>query len=252
MALKKIDGSQVRVDRLVATIFGQPNVGKTSLGLTARNPLLLDFDRGSHRAQNRSGKVVVTVDSWADVKDMAYDDVEGHDTIVVDTASKCLDAIVADIIKHQPKLALSGSLTLPGWGALGTRFRAWLNMLRSYGKDVVLLSQVKEETKKEETSYRLSVQGSSRSEITENSDIMGLYMAERGKRRLSFKLGSDRHTKNVGRGLDDYLLDRADNEPQPGILAEIIDTAKALINEAAQDKAAASEGMQRLRGHLES
>ena len=34
-------------------IYGDPGIGKTTLANTAPNPLVLDFDRGSHRASHR-------------------------------------------------------------------------------------------------------------------------------------------------------------------------------------------------------
>lgn len=45
MALRIISANEpMKVDQLVVTIYGQPGVGKTSLGFTAESPLLLDFD----------------------------------------------------------------------------------------------------------------------------------------------------------------------------------------------------------------
>jgi replication-associated recombination protein RarA len=35
---------------MVALIYGDPGIGKTTLANTAPNPLLLDFDRGAHRS----------------------------------------------------------------------------------------------------------------------------------------------------------------------------------------------------------
>ena len=234
MAIQFVDGADVYIEHIVATIFGQTNIGKTSLAMTASQPVLFDFDRGSHRAQNRAGKMVKQVTKWEDIEGLEESDVAEFDTIIVDTVGKCLDALAQSIIKKNAKMGNSGALTLQGWGALGAQFRNWLSMLRGYGKDVVLISQLKEEMKNEDTVYRLAVQGQSRGEITENSDIMGFYHADKdGKRILSFDLGGDRHTKNVGKGLPDYMLSRREHEPEPGKMAEIITRAKEYMNAAA-------------------
>ena len=55
----------VLVERLNLCLYGDPGVGKTTLGFTAENPLLLDFDEGKHRAANR--RDAVPVSSWSDV-----------------------------------------------------------------------------------------------------------------------------------------------------------------------------------------
>ena len=253
MAIEIIDGADVAVANIVATIFGPPNIGKTSLACTARDVVIFDFDRGLHRAQNRSGKDVIIVPNWEKINSLIESDVAKYSTIVVDTAGTCLDVLATYIMKKNDRLGSGGSLTIQGWGVLGNHFKGWLNMLRSYGKDVVLISQLREEVRKEETVYRLEVPGQSRNRITENSDIMGFYSANRaGERILSFALGGDRHTKNVGRGLPDYNLTRRDNEPEPGKMAEIIDLAKELINEAAQSTVKKRDHLMQLQVYFEA
>ena len=69
MPLQIVDAGQVRVENTVVTLYGPPNVGKTSLALTASKPLLLDFDDGLQRAvaSARQGKAAVRVHTWADI-----------------------------------------------------------------------------------------------------------------------------------------------------------------------------------------
>src|SRR5690606_38238567 len=51
MALKITKASDpLTVEQLIVCIYGPPGLGKTTLGFSARKPLLLDFDRGAHRA----------------------------------------------------------------------------------------------------------------------------------------------------------------------------------------------------------
>ena len=51
MSLKIVQPSEpLPVDNLVLTLYSAPGWGKTSLACTADKPLLLDADKGSHRA----------------------------------------------------------------------------------------------------------------------------------------------------------------------------------------------------------
>ena len=53
----------IPVERLNVVVYAQPGIGKTSLAFTADAPLLLDFDKGAHRAANR--KDIVRAERWA-------------------------------------------------------------------------------------------------------------------------------------------------------------------------------------------
>lgn len=195
MALKIIPASEpITVEQLVVTIYGQPGVGKTSLGFTAEAPLLLDFDRGAYRAMGR--KDAVNVSSWSEVADIEASDLEGYRTIVVDTAGRALDALAADILRREPKLGRGGALTQQGWGRLKSEFTSWLTLLRSFGLDVVLIAHGTEKTDGDETIVRLDVAGGSKDEIYKSADLMGRLFIRGGKRMISFDPTDTAYGKN--------------------------------------------------------
>ena len=104
------------VDRINLCIYGAPGIGKTSLGFTAENPLLLDADEGAYRAANRKDSVVVK--KWADMASIQKSDLDPYSTVIVDTAGRTLDKLSADIIEGNPKMGRGGALTLQGFGEL--------------------------------------------------------------------------------------------------------------------------------------
>src|SRR5688572_32798552 len=82
--LKIIKGSEpVSVEQITLCIYSPPGVGKTSLGFTATDALLLDFDSGSYRSKNRGD--AVPIKTWGDIATIAADDLAGYKTIVIDT-----------------------------------------------------------------------------------------------------------------------------------------------------------------------
>lgn len=173
----------IPVDHPVFMIFGQPGIGKSSLGYSATDPLTLDFDRGAQRAANRRDTLVI--DTWADVAELTSTPaaLAPYSTIVVDTVGRCLDLMSADIIASSPKLGRDGNLSLQGYGVLKGRFRLWIAQLRTFGKDVVLLAHDKEEGDADSKSVRPDITGGSYSEVMKVSDFVG-YLAMSGKARV--------------------------------------------------------------------
>lgn len=173
----------IPVEHPVFLIFGQPGIGKSSLGYSAHDPLTLDFDRGAHRAANRRDTLVI--DTWADVTELTEhaNALVPYATIVVDTVGRCLDLMSTDIIAGNPKTGRDGNLSLQGYGVLKARFRLWIAQLRTLGKDVVLLAHDKEEGDADSKSVRPDITGGSYAEVMKVSDCVGYaYMA--GKNRV--------------------------------------------------------------------
>jgi hypothetical protein len=134
------------VENIIITIYSAPGLGKTSLAQTTEAPLTLDFDRGVYRAFNR--KDTVTITRWEGVAAMDASDLVPYKTIVVDTAGRALDALSQNIIEGNPKSGnAAGGLSLPGYGALKSRFTQWQSFLRSQGKDIVLICHMDEQQK---------------------------------------------------------------------------------------------------------
>ena len=227
MTIRYVDGDDLTVETIIAVLYAPPNYGKSSLALSASKPILFDFDRGAHRAGNKSGKSIVPVSSWSDAGDVTREDLESFDTIILDTAGTCLDYLAEDIISGNKKAASGGTLSLNGYGILKTRFRQFLGRMKTMGKDVVMVAHVKEEQRGDDVVDRIVASGSSRDEIYQSADIMGRIHMDGERRIISFDPTANAYAKNVG--LDDYVL------PVPGTgnddaMARIIKQAKININ----------------------
>lgn len=226
------------VSHLVVTLYGAPGIGKTSLAFTADAPLLLDFDRGAHRAANR--KDTVQVGSWAEVADISAKDLEPYKTIVVDTVGRALDQLAASLIAADPKMgAPSGGLSLPGFGALKASFSAWLGRLRLMGKDVVLIAHADEQRQGDAVIERLDAQGASRTEVYKVSDAMGRLHATTAGRVLAWDPTEAAFGKNPA-GLRAEVVPPPAQEP--AYLSRVIGAMKAHMNSSNEaNKKTASE-----------
>lgn len=226
MPLNIVDGASLKVAGIITTIYGPPGVGKTTLAMTAARPVLLDFDRGAHRAAGRAGKSIAPVSSWGDIVGLKADDLEDYDTIIVDTVGTMLDSMAASIIANDAKMGVGGNLSLQGYGRLKTQFAAWLGYLRSLGKDIVIIAHCTEARQPDGSMVdRIKAVGSSRDEVYQQSDLIGRIAVEGGQRVLSFDPTEHSYAKNCGLPKVPVL----DPAEQPELLAQIITSAKDMM-----------------------
>lgn len=176
----------ISVEHPVILIFGQPGICKSSLGYSTKNPLLLDFDKGAHRAANRRDSLVI--DTWDDITELMKktEVLAPYDSISVDTVGRCLDVMTADIALNDPKKAPGGNLSQQGWGVLKSRFRNWISQLRSLGKDVLLIAHDKEDKDGDLRVVRPDIVGGSYGEVMKVADFVGYAYMNGRDRMLDF------------------------------------------------------------------
>lgn len=241
MALKIVTAAEpMRVENLIVFIYGDPGIGKTSLAFSAKNPILFDFDAGAHRS-GKFRKDTVPVKQWDDVASIDANDLEKYDTIIIDTAGRMLDVIIADLVKDQKNCRKnSKELSIQGYGTLNKRFTGWLNLLRSFGKDVVLLAHSAEDKKGDDLIIRPDMVGGSKKEAYKVADMMGYMTTIQGRdgteKLISFAPSASHHAKDSG-AIGNISLPNLDNVPDT--LAGIIEQAKTHINSLSESQAQA-------------
>lgn len=249
MALKITKAAEpIHVDRLKMVIYGQPGCGKSSIAFTANAPLLLDFDGGAYRAANR--KDIVQIGQWSDAAAITKEDLDGYKTVIIDTAGRALDMLTVDIGKSDPKKMNGGALTLQGYGVLKARFGAFLNLLNSFGLDVVLIAHMEEKQRGDEVIERLDVQGGSKGEIYKAADAMGRVTIENGQRWLKFSPTDAAFGKNPGQ-LEPLLVPAPTKPEFETFLARAISTTKDKLNELNASQVEAAEKQKAFREKLD-
>ncbi|PHM53494.1 ATP-binding protein [Xenorhabdus hominickii] len=244
MALKIIKATQpIEVKNLITCIYAPPGLGKTSMAFTAASPLLLDFDKGAHRSQFR--KDTVQVSGWGEVEQIAESDLTPYQTIVVDTAGRALDCLAAELIRKNPKFkGYGGQLSLQGFGALKAGFSGWLNLLKSFGKDIILIAHMEEKQVGEDLVERLDIQGGSKGEIYKVADVMGRIRIEgtgsSAKRMLDFNPSASGFGKNSAQL---PVQEVPHFSTSPDYFAEIIQTTKDELNKQSEEARQAQEAL---------
>lgn len=248
MALKVTRSDEViKVDTLCFTIYSQPGLGKTSLSFTASRPLLLDFDKGAHRAVDR--KDTVQVSDWRDVAGITASDVAAYDTIIIDTVGKAIDVLAQDIIRSNSRLSHGGALSQQGWGQLGVRFSAFLKLLRGFGKDVVLIAHMDEQKDGDSIKERLKISGGSKDLVLTDSDVIARISIISKQRYLVFSPTETAFGKDPA-GIGELAVPNAGTPEYDGCLSNILATIKDRLNALSEAQVAHKQEIDWFSEHL--
>lgn len=243
----KTNADPIELKGFNVVIYGQPGIGKTSLAFSASKPLLLDFDGGVHRSEYR--KDYVSVSDWQEVANVQTADVDGFDTIIIDTVDTCLDYLAASIVKHNPKMGnRSGGLTMQGWGALKSEFSDFLKRMKSFGKTVILICHVTEEKRGDDTFFRPLVKGGSKDMINQVADLMGYYFADNNQRVIDFN-PTDKWLGKNSASIPRLTIPHLDAEPD--YLAGVLTSAMNKIVAESEAQAQAREAFEVLKSAID-
>lgn len=153
MMFKIVNGGTIkRNPTWVGIIFGSPKSGKSTLGASASNPILIDLDHGAHRiaGKDRAGLDVVECDNWNDfVAVCAAPELKQYQTIIVDTFGAAVDMIIRD--------KFSNVMNPAKWGAVKSEIMSVCNQLKMTGRSVLFLAHESEEKNDDKIIKRHSV-----------------------------------------------------------------------------------------------
>lgn len=252
MALNIVTSVQpIKVENIITFIYGDPGIGKTSLGFSANNAVLFDFDEGAHRAGKFRKSDTVPIGNWNEVSRLNASDFAKYDTIVIDTAGRCLDMITATLKGDSKNTRRDGQLTMQGYGKLGAIFADWLKTLRSFKKDIIILAHASEDKDGDNIIKRPDMVGGSKKEAYKIADMMGYMTVQDGNngtiRRLNFVPNSSYLAKDSGH-IGNITIESLDDFPNQ--MADIIGATKKHINSLSEEMAKALKDVDDLRSEL--
>lgn len=170
-------------------IAGHPGIGKTTLGLSAPKPLLIDVDFGINRTMASVRKDYIQPETYEELlQDLVPDNLKEYETIVIDTGGKLLELMKSYVIKNDIKNAKKdGTLSLQGYGAVQREFKRFTDYIYfNLKKHCVLIFHAVEEKQDEETKLRILVEGSTKNTVWQNVELGGFIEMRGNKKTIGF------------------------------------------------------------------
>lgn len=139
-------------------IAGYPGIGKSTLALSAPNPLHIDVDFGIDRIEPRYRKPYIQPKSYDEIlEDLTPLNVKDFDTLVFDTGGKLISLMSQWAIKKDVKYGQrDGSLSLKGYGFIGREFQRLMDYcFYELDKHIVVVFHAIEEKDGDNTRLRI-------------------------------------------------------------------------------------------------
>lgn len=128
--------TELEAPRLIACVYGQGGVGKSTLAATAPGPVFIDAEDGTKAFAARGIDVpVARVRSWDEVGEAfkAVKDDASCQTIVIDPVDRFLDLLI-------DKVRNGGEMNLKKFGEVKDRMRRFIWAAKESGKHVVFVA----------------------------------------------------------------------------------------------------------------
>jgi hypothetical protein len=191
----------------IGCIYGEPGIGKTTLALSARNCIILDFEKGLVRVKAAHLKDYVDPDNLKQVTDVIYgNEIKSYDTIIVDSLGRMIECVINSLIADRTiKVSSGGNIPLQAWGSVKGKCREIVRQLRSLQKNIIFLAHVKEDRQGENTKKRIDADGTYVKDLMRDLDYLGYFYTVDEDRILDFKPNKDFFAKNPS-GFDQPLV----------------------------------------------
>ena len=177
---------------IAAIIFGAPGTGKSTLGYSAKNSLLINLDNGAHRVkpEHRDGKDTSVCSNFDEVKaDVEY--AKGkYSTIVIDTGGALVEMLKQYVVDHPSEFKggakAMGGISLQGYGFVKQLWNDFTNMVRKNFDVVFIFHETAEKNNDDGVFYNIVVEGAARNSVWQSSDLAARLFINNGQRYLGF------------------------------------------------------------------
>lgn len=182
MAIKKPEQMDFSDKRFTMVLSGQPGVGKTTVAMSAPNPILFDFDNGVSRLRAEHRGLTSTNNTYEGfLEDLNSAEYKQAESVIIDTAGSLIQLMQPWAKKQDPKAAKDGRAM---FGIIKREFDRLCHQIRVIDKKhMVIIFHTTETQKGDIIAVRLSCEGSAKDIVWTPADL-GCYMFIMGGKRL--------------------------------------------------------------------
>ena len=171
-------------------IYGSPGVGKTTLALSAPDPILLDFDRGVSRVRAEHRKDTSVCKTYKEVRaDLESPEMKNYKTIIIDTGGSLVSLLKDWAMNEKGAKTKSGEFnSLKGFGFVKAEWASFTEYIKTVlGKNVIYIFHANEEKDKDGNPIqRLVCEGSVRNTVWTPCDFGGFLQMIGDQRVICF------------------------------------------------------------------
>ena len=173
-----------------AILYGSPGVGKTTLALSAPDPVLIDFDRGVSRVRAQHRKPTIVCKTYEEVlADVQSPEMERFQTVVIDTGGSFITFLKDWAMRKKGAVQKNGEFnSLKGFGFVKNEFNSFTDYVKTVlNKNVIYVFHAQEQQDKDgNPTQRLMCEGSVRNTVWNPCDFGGYVQMVGNKRVVGF------------------------------------------------------------------
>lgn len=181
MAIVKPDTLDFSQKSFCMVLSGQPGLGKTTLALSAPDPLLFDLDNGIARVRAEHRRLTTIDDTYNDLlADMQTTEYRDCKSVIIDTGGSLVQLMQPWAKTQDAKAARDGRAM---YGVIKREFDRLTAQIRQDKKNCIIVFHTTETQKGDVTVTRLSCEGSSKDIVWTPADL-GAHMFMLGQKRV--------------------------------------------------------------------
>lgn len=230
---EQMDFSEKKLSMIIA---GAPGTGKTTLAMSAPDPILVDLDKGVSRIKAAHRRTTIVCDNYEELlEDIESDTIKKSKTIVIDTGGSLVTYLQDWAMRENPTLnrQKNGALSLKGFGAVKNEFTRFTNMLQyTMDKNIIYIFHTVEEKDGDVVKQRLMCEGSARNIVWQPCDLgcqiqiigdkrfMGFGPDERYFSKRCYGISGLVEIPNLDNGVPNDILSRLFSQARDNIAKE--------------------------------
>ena len=232
-------------------LYGSPGVGKTTLALSAPDPVLIDFDRGMSRVRTQHRKTSIFCDTYEDVlADLQSPAMKDFQTIVVDTGGSFITYLQDWAMRADPKVNTqkNGAISLKGFGAVKQEFTRFTGYVKdTLNKNLIYVFHSMEQTDKDgNPQVRLMCEGAAKNIVWTPCDFGGYVQMIGNQRVVCFTPEQEYFAKGCHGIKGQIAVPELGPNDENNFITKLFDKAKANIAAEAEEYAPIKEQYERV------
>jgi hypothetical protein len=214
-------------------IYGSPGVGKTTLALSAPDPILIDFDGGISRVKAQHRQLTIVCDTYEEVlKDLESPEVANCQTIIIDTGGSFVTYLQDWAMRINPvNRQKNGAISLKGFGAVKSEFIRFTSHLKDIlKKNVIYVFHSQEQADKDgNPQQRLMCEGAAKNIVWTPCDFGGYLQMINTDRVICFSPEQEFFAKGCHGITGRYPIPKLGANDKNDFLTKLFEQAKANI-----------------------